>query len=778
MKKVFAFISILAVACAALFAEVTAKKNADGSYEVTFFYGNPRATEVLLAGSFTDWQNGALPMEKGDKGFSLTKTFPAGTEKLTYKYISDGNWTTDLKAPEFVDDGFGGKNSLANLPDMVGGDSDDSAKAKINFISWTMVGVQANYITQGKIDQTQKGLDLDSVTLGAKSYNKFAGKFLPGCPLYVEIALAETDPEDYSRDVVIHEKDQIVLFSKDANDNETVKFEDGFKDLVNGLTTNPVSYLARSTVNNDPDNKGPGSNAFLGHLKFGFNTPYVNYVTGFNYAKPDVRKAITWTTVDGGWDAGYHHIGGFNVFSIGDKAVAFLEEKTGMTFDAGFAPNRTGDRKGTKYGYWGWAGVKKDNLAVDFQSNGMYNDAMFENSIEHDFIIGAKDKFELDAGKISVAVQGLVATHQADSDEIKKYNAADGNAGNVTDYFGYSTDVFYRSGDFDGIKNMAGNVTAGFENDMFNATVEYRFRGAEASMLYVRENHDDGTFDLSEQLGCLNTQKITVNATVTPMDALSVGLEFGAEMPFEVLDSDEDVVKGWNSNVESWYLTRCGSNVAPAFLCDNGTVEFTIKPTATYALSDTMSVTGYVDMNYAEVKSTEAGVDEDEASKYECSDSKFRVKKAGVSFAMTSDNDIFKGVNVFYGLDLSNTVKHFNTLVAEASFAGDIKADLAFGIKSENTLSKDESFDEDVNNPFAFALGVSKKFKACQKPVVYAQFVYNMDPFNHFGSGHDGLNLDRANVKGSWAKEGAGDIDAVDYYDGRAALRCGIRWDI
>ena len=48
MKKLFAFISILAVAAAALFADVSAKKNADGTVDVTFFYGNPRASEVLL----------------------------------------------------------------------------------------------------------------------------------------------------------------------------------------------------------------------------------------------------------------------------------------------------------------------------------------------------------------------------------------------------------------------------------------------------------------------------------------------------------------------------------------------------------------------------------------------------------------------------------------------------------------------------------------------------------------------------------------------------------
>ena len=66
MKRFFAFISVLLVA-SMVFADVTAKKLDDGSVEATFFYGNPRAAEVLLAGDFTNWQNGALPMEKGDE---------------------------------------------------------------------------------------------------------------------------------------------------------------------------------------------------------------------------------------------------------------------------------------------------------------------------------------------------------------------------------------------------------------------------------------------------------------------------------------------------------------------------------------------------------------------------------------------------------------------------------------------------------------------------------------------------------------------------------------
>ncbi|WP_288748873.1 hypothetical protein [uncultured Treponema sp.] len=781
MKKLFAFISLfLLLGIGSAFADVTVKKLADGNVEVTFFYGNPRATEVLLAGDFNNWQNGAEAMTKTDKGFTITKTFKA-TDELRYKFISDGNWTTDLKAPDFVDDGFGGKNSHVVIADMLGGDDDGAAsKAKINFISWSMFGIQANYKTQGAVDKKEKGFDLDSVTIGAKSYNKFAGNFLPNCPVYIEIALAETDIEDYSGENKIK-----YLYQKNSFDVETLEFSDGLKEFVNGILGNPVAYFARTNNNGkDVAAEGPGSNPFLGHLKFGFNTPYINFLTGFNYAKPDVRQAITWKTIDGNWDAGYQHVGGFNVFSLGSKTVAALEEATGLTFDIGFAPNRTADRKGTKYGYWGWAGVKKDDLVIDFQTNGMYgNDYLFYDPVEHDFILGAKDTFAAGDGKLNVAVQGLIATHQKSSQDIK-----DDGASNTTDYFGYSTDVFYRSGDFDGIKNIAANVQVGYKTDMFGANVEYRFRGAQASMLYLRENHDDGTFDLSETLGNVNTQRIAFNGFINPLEALSINLGVEAEMALETLDTDDDYTKGYRDNLLDWYATRCSDYVDPHLGIDSG-AEFTFNPAVSYKITDSMSVSVDATLNYnaftytkgwekyqSEINKKE--LESDDIAKYGASDSRFRFKKAGLTFNMTPDSDIVKGVNVYYGLDMSNEVRYFNTLVGQVMFPGDVTANLAFGLKTENTASADESFDSDVNNPFAFAVGVSKRFKAMKKPTLYAQFVYNMDPFKHFGDGQDQLNMNGANVKGSWEKEGVGSIDAVDWYDGRAAMRVGVRWDI
>ena len=654
-----------------------------------------------------------------------------------------------------------------------------------------MFGVQGNFLTQGAYDQTKKGLDLDSVNFGAKSYNKFVGNFLPNCPVYIEIALAETDLEDYSGERQIKQ-----IYAKNTFNGDAISWEEGLKGLVSGLFSDPVAYIARAN-NNGPDfaKKGPGSNPFLGHLKFGFNTPYINYMTGFNYAKPDVRNAITWTTICSSWDAGFEHVGGFNQFSLGSKAAAALEEATGLVWDIGFAPNKTADRKGTKFGYWGWAGVKNDSFAVNFQTNGMYNDEyMFSDPVEHDFILGAKmDGIEVGDGRLRWALEALLATHQKDTAELVSINKKDNpdkTDPNVVDYFGYSTDVWYRTTEFKGLENLAANAQVGYKADLFNIDLEYRLRGMQASMLYLRENHDDGTFDLSNTLGLLNSQRVALNAWVKPVDGLQIDLGVTAEMPLSEIKDGDEAKTVYNGQIQSWWKNRRFIDEDSPIFDRNGGAEFTFKPAVSYTFEDLgLTVGAYGDMNL-QAYTWSDGKDDDN-NKYSQTDSPFRLKKAGASVVFKLDNDIIKDVNVYYGFDMSdyykkdggtdifNSARIFNTLIGQVNFAGDITANIALGLKTKNEFSTTkDAFDENVNNPFAFAIGASKRFKAMKKPTVYAQFVYNMDPFKHFGDGQDQLNLDRSNVNGSWEKEGKGKIDAVDWYEGRAALRVGVRWDI
>ena len=787
MKKVISFISVLAACSAMVFADITAKKLDDGSVEATFFYGNPRATEVLLAGDFTNWQAGALPMEKGEKGFSLTKTFPKGTT-VKYKFIVDGSWTTDLKAPDFVDDGFGGKNSLGELDAVAGGgDAAASGRSSIKFMTWTMLGSQARFLTQSGDDATKKGMDFNDVTVGAKSYAKFSGNVTPQMPVYVELAVAETELDD--TDITLKGKNKpITLYSKDKYGNKTKSFRQG----ISGLASSPLAWFGKATDNTSID-EGPGTNPYLGHLKLGFETPWINYGTGFNYAKQDKRAKILWTTIDGNWDAGYEHTGGYASFSTGTRLQELFADK-GVKLDAGFVPNKSADRKGSKYGYIGWFGTELEDLGltVDFQSNGMYNgDTLFDEAVEYDYILGMKEKLNLtDAGSITFAVQGLFAAHKMTSDEINAMHldSKTGKTKGVADYFGYSTDVFYRSGD-NGANNMAGEAKVSYdaEEKAWGVSLDYRMRGPEASMLFLRENHDDGTFDLSETLGVLNSQNIGLSGYANLLDdALYLELNANAALPLKHIEESSDIAtkyyaeKAWGD----WYERRFGDNMAPLFGIKGGS-EISADPSVSYLLNDDMSITFNAGVKYNAYKYDD---DSGDPNNYSASDSAFLFNNAGIELEWNDVSDVIKSVNLYYGLDNSNDYRLFNTLVASVTLPMDFKLSAAFGIKTVKSTDAVDAYDKanpnatvkDINNMFAFALGVSKQIKRIKSPILYAQFVYNMDPYKKFGDGQDQLNLTGANINSRWDSEcGAGSacVDAVDFFDGYAAIRGGIRWE-
>lgn len=778
MKKVIGFISILTTCSALMFADISAKKLDDGSIEATFFYGNPRATEVLVAGDFTDWQNAALPMEKGEKGFTLVKVFPKGTT-VKYKFIVDGSWTTDLKAPDFVDDGFGGKNSLGELDSLVGGGNDSNAKkANIKFMTWTMLGSQAKYLTQGANDKSKKGMDLDSVTVGAKSYAKFSGNVTPEMPVYVELAVAETELDDTLKIDKNHKK-PIKLYQKDSFGNE----KKTFRQSASGLASSPAAWLSNATDNYESDLHDPGSNPYLGHLKFGFETPWVNYSTGFNYAKQDKRAKILWTTIDGNWDAGYQHVGGFASFSTGTKAQELFADR-GIKLDAGFVPNKSADRKGTKFGYIGWFGAELENLGFtfDFQSNGMFDsDVLFEDSVERDFIFGMKEKLNAGSGSLTFAAQGLFATHQKTSDEIAVMNLRDNpDAGGVADYTGYSTDVFYRSGD-NGANNMAAEAKLSYDaaEKAWGVSFDYRMRGAEASMLFLRENHDDGTFDLSNTLGVLNSQNIGFSGYANLLDdALYIALDATAALPLKHIASDSDLVKKYYSEAAwgKWYKDRCSSEMDPLFGVKSG-AKMKYEPTIAYYLTDDISLTLNAGLKYNALNYDDIAKEAGKTNKYEASDSQFLFNNAGLTVEWSDFSDVIKQMNIYYGLDNANAVRLFNTLVAQVTLPMDFKVSAAFGLKTVKSTDAADGYNKDENTKFGFALGVAKQIKRVKSPILYAQFVYNMDPYKKFGDGQDGLALNGANVSDRWDGNDVGGIDAVDYFDGYAAIRGGVRWE-
>ncbi len=754
MKKLFAFISVLAVAVAGLFADVTAKKLADGKVEATFFYGNPRATEVLVAGDFTNWQNGALPMTKTDKGFTLTKVFDAGTT-VKYKFISDGNWTTDLKAPDFVDDGFGGKNSMVDLDSIAGGDAGATKYPNVSFGTWTMLGMQEKFSTQDKDDKTSKETNAENISVGFKSYNKLGGDLTGNMPFYIELVLAEQDYEDAN----------VKLYDRANNyDDNVALVKHAFGDLFSA----PQAYLAHDTKGDvATKNDGPTPTVpFAGHIKFGWNTPYVNYTTGYKYAKLPLRKVITWSTIADNWDAGYQNAGGYSLFENGEK----LQQIGDYTINYGFNLNRSADRKGNNYGTYAFASLDTGAWIFDAQWNTMYGkDYQFYEPVENDIILGAKGKI----GGVSLAVQGLAAIHNKSTEDLLGDDYSHAGGWEAAGYFGYSTDIFYRSGDFDGIENLAGNVQASWKNDVFSAKAEYRFRGAEASMLYIRNNHDDRDLKLYDMLGAPNSQRFTVDLGFAATEALSFGLNAYMETELKNYDTDSSIVKGVN---QCWANNYTGTDhtppvYTPIFL-DGAGAEFEITPSVTYKFDEMLgfesSVNGYAIMDIASYKNLGAADDYE----YSASDSKFLFKYAGVAFNAGKINDTIQGLDVYYGLDNSHSDLLGNTLVAKAALPADIEVSAGIGIRSVKNTDKGDAYDKDMLNPFGFGVGVSKKLKAIKSPKIYAQFVWNMDIYKGFGDGPTDLNLKNGANLGNWKYD-----EGLSRYDGAGALRVGMHWN-
>ena len=87
-------------------------------------------------------------------------------------------------------------------------------------------------------------------------------------------------------------------------------------------------------------------------------------------------------------------------------------------------------------------------------------------------------------------------------------------------------------------------------------------RGAQASMLYVQQNFDDGVFTITDQLGVLNSQNIDLKAFVKPADILQIDLGVGATLPLEHIKSDSDLVAGSSLEIDGVLMQEVYSAVS------------------------------------------------------------------------------------------------------------------------------------------------------------------------------------------------------------------------
>ena len=83
--------------------------------QVRFALHAPSATSVVITGSFNRWDRQGSALAGPDRRGVWSITLPLSPGRYEYAFIVDGTvWQADPGAP-FLDDGFGGRNSVIEI---------------------------------------------------------------------------------------------------------------------------------------------------------------------------------------------------------------------------------------------------------------------------------------------------------------------------------------------------------------------------------------------------------------------------------------------------------------------------------------------------------------------------------------------------------------------------------------------------------------------------------------------------------------------------------------
>ena len=212
MKNLILILSILLTSCSTLgfgdFSDQKAEINTDrvtkidesssGKIPVKFTYqpliGGRH--EVFLVGDFNNWSQTEIVMKEVNGIYEITLYLKQG--KYGYKFIVDGQWIVDESADEFVDDGYGGQNSII----FAGNKKDIDALRKVDFIYHPTHIVKEVYLVGSMNDwnlksdrmlETSRGVYSISLLLKPDEYQY---KFLEDGMNYITDKNADTFSDD------------------------------------------------------------------------------------------------------------------------------------------------------------------------------------------------------------------------------------------------------------------------------------------------------------------------------------------------------------------------------------------------------------------------------------------------------------------------------------------------------------------------------------------------------------------------------------------------------
>jgi 1,4-alpha-glucan branching enzyme len=81
---------------------------------VTFKLIAPEAEQVILAGSFNGWENGATTLKRDAKGIWKTQV-SLEPGRYEYRFRVDGHWRDDPECPSRIPNTFGSENCIVEV---------------------------------------------------------------------------------------------------------------------------------------------------------------------------------------------------------------------------------------------------------------------------------------------------------------------------------------------------------------------------------------------------------------------------------------------------------------------------------------------------------------------------------------------------------------------------------------------------------------------------------------------------------------------------------------
>ncbi len=82
--------------------------------QVAFTLNAPQANAAAVAGTFNNWDPKRTPMRKDASGNWRT-TVALAPGRYEYRFVTDGQWHSDPKCQECVENAFGSSNSVLTV---------------------------------------------------------------------------------------------------------------------------------------------------------------------------------------------------------------------------------------------------------------------------------------------------------------------------------------------------------------------------------------------------------------------------------------------------------------------------------------------------------------------------------------------------------------------------------------------------------------------------------------------------------------------------------------